>query len=65
VIREPQKHLTAGRGAAGLEKTEVARGDFGFTGKIELTKAPALAPLAQKRAYRSHRCRHISTLPAR
>src|SRR5258707_3951011 len=54
LLSEMQNHFAAGDGASGFEEAEVARGDFGFTGEIKLTEAPAPAPVAEEIADRLH-----------
>jgi len=46
-LGQPQHHLAAGRGAAGLDEAEMARGDLRLAGQVELAHAPAAAPFAQ------------------
>jgi hypothetical protein len=53
-VGQAQHHLAAGQGAAGLDAAQVAGGDVGVTGEVELAEAPALAPVAQHGAYRGH-----------
>ncbi len=46
-FRELQHHLARRCRAPGLDEAEVARGDLGIDGEIELAEMTALPPLAQ------------------
>jgi hypothetical protein len=45
---QPQQHVAAGLGAAGLQEAQMARGNLGFAGQIELAHPAALPPLPQQ-----------------
>ncbi|MCY1559255.1 hypothetical protein D9M68_962750 [compost metagenome] len=53
-----QEHLAAGLGAPGFDEAQVARGDIGLAGEVELTEAATLAPLAQQGADGVGMCSH-------
>jgi hypothetical protein len=48
MIGEMQHELSAGPGATGLDETEVASGDLGTDGEVELAEAATLSPVAQE-----------------
>jgi hypothetical protein len=47
LLGEQQQHLATGLGAPGFDETQVAGGNFGLAGEVELTQTTMLAPLAQ------------------
>ena len=53
-LGEMQHHVPARRRAAGLDETEMARGDLGLEREIELTETAALPPFAEQRSGGAH-----------
>jgi hypothetical protein len=59
---EMQHHLAAGLRAAGLDETQVPRGNLCLVGERKLTHVATLPPFAQQIADRIACCFHRSTL---
>jgi hypothetical protein len=50
LLAQPQQHVAAGPGPAGLQEAQVPGRDLRLEGEVELAEAAALAPLAQQLA---------------
>jgi hypothetical protein len=55
-LGQPQHHIARGYSAAGLDETQMTRGNLGFGSKIELAEMAALPPFAQMIANMSRLC---------
>jgi len=60
VLGQVQEHLPARLGPTGLDEAQVAGGDVGAAGQVELAEAAALTPVAQQGADGESRCVHGS-----
>jgi len=61
-VGQMQQHLMARHGPAGLQETEVFRGDFRVAGEIQLAQAAALSPFPDQVANGTSRMAHTTNL---